>query len=229
MASSLHQQLKSCYVASTTQHEVMVDGFRIDAIDNSGHLIEVQCASLAAIRSKIARLLSGHDVIVVKPLPARKRITTLHREGGEILSSRFSPAKQTIAHLFLELVHFPVFPNARLRLDVLLTEQEEIRIPPTKDASWRKRFSVKDRSLVTIRRCVELRTAKDLWNALGLTLPDTFTTADIQKAGQIPRWLAQKIAWCMRRMEFLEVCGKLGNTLVYRRARRVRKRRLHAA
>ncbi|MFN9720319.1 MAG: hypothetical protein ACK58L_16605, partial [Planctomycetota bacterium] len=190
--------------------------YRIDAVDSCGQLIEVQCASLAAIRGKIARLLSSHDVIVVKPLAARKKITTLHRKGGEIVRSRFSPMKATLAHLFLELVHFPVFPNKRLRLDVLLTEQEEIRIPPSEYTSWRKRFSVEDRSLVSIRRCVELRTARDLWNALDLTLPKMFTTADIQKAGQMPRWLAQKIAWCFRRMDFFKVCGKSGNSLVYR-------------
>ncbi len=229
MATSLHQQLKEHYVASTTQHEVVVDGFRIDAIDSRGQLIEIQCASLSAIRSKIARLVSGHDVIVVKPLAARKRITTLHRRGGDVVSSRFSPVKHTLAHLFLELVHFPVFPSARLRLDVLLTEQEEIRVPPTERSSWRKKYSVEDRSLVTVQRCVKLRTAKDLWNALELTLPETFTTSDIEEAGQIPRWLAQKLAWCFRRMEFLEVCGKTGNSMIYRQVRRARKRRPAAA
>ena len=84
MATALHTQLKSHYVTAEDRHEVVVDQYRIDAIDKRGRLIEIQCASLAAIRDKISRLLETHQVIVVKPLAARKKITTLHRPGGEI-------------------------------------------------------------------------------------------------------------------------------------------------
>ena len=98
MATSLHQQLKAHYVAESDQHEVVVGGYRIDAVDRQGRLIEIQCATLSAIRDKIRRLVEEHDVIVVKPLAARKKITMLHRRGGDIVSSRFSPVKQTIAH-----------------------------------------------------------------------------------------------------------------------------------
>lgn len=224
LATSLHQQLKAHYVAESDQHEVVVGGYRIDAVDRQGRLIEIQCATLSAIRDKIRRLVEEHDVIVVKPLAARKKITTLHRRGGDIVSSRFSPVKQTIAHVFLELVHFGVFPHPRLRLDVLLTEQEEIRIPPTERSSWRKKYSVDDRTLVTVHQQVKLKTARDLWKILDLQLPERFTTADMMQVSGMPRWLAQKAAWCFRRMEFIEVCGKTGNSMVYKLARPVRQR-----
>lgn len=110
------------------RHEVVLDKYRIDAIDKRGRLIEIQCASLAAIRDKIRFcLLESHQVIVVKPLAARKRITTLNRQGGEIVSSRYSPSRQTLPQLFKELVHFGVFPHPRLQLDIVMTEQEEFQ------------------------------------------------------------------------------------------------------
>ena len=140
MATALHKQLKSHYVAAEDRHEVVVDQYRIDAIDKRGRLIEIQCASLAAIRDKVRHLVESHQVIVVKPLAARKKITTLHRLGGDVVSSRYSPARQTLVHLFKELVHFGIFPHSRLRLDVVLTEQEEIRVPPTSRSSWKKKF-----------------------------------------------------------------------------------------
>lgn len=216
MATLLHQQLKEHYVADSERHEVVVGGFRIDAVDRRGRLIEIQCASLSAIRNKIRTLVDDHQVIVVKPLAARKKIVTLHRRGGDVVSSRFSPVRQTLAHVFLELVHFGVFPHPRLQLDVLLTEQEEIRVPPTERSSWRKKYSVEERTLVTVSQHIRLKSAADLWKALELQLPDQFTTADLVTASRMPRWLAQKAAWCLRRMEFLEVCGKQGNTIVYR-------------
>lgn len=229
MATLLHQQLKEHYVSDPDRHEVVVGGFRIDAVDRKGRLIEIQCASLSAIRNKIRTLVDDHQVVVVKPLAARKKIVTLHRRGGDIVSTRFSPVRQTIAHVFLELVHFGIFPHPRLQLDVLLTVQEEVRVPPTERSSWRKKYSVEERTLVTVEHHVKLKTANDLWKALDLQLPEQFTTADLVNASQMPRWLAQKAAWCFRRMEFFEVCGKAGNSVVYRLAKVARPKRRKAA
>ena len=136
MATQLHNQLKLHYVSDETQHEVDLDGYRIDAIDGDGRLIEVQCASLLAIRDKIRKLTKKHKVVVVKPLAARKKLLKKARRNGKVVSSRYSPAKQTLPYIFLELVHFTkAFPHRNLQLDVLLTEQEEIRVPP-KRKTW---------------------------------------------------------------------------------------------
>lgn len=229
MATMLHQQLKQHYVADSKRHEVIVGGFRIDAIDGRGRLIEIQCASLSAIRDKIRTLVEDHQVIVVKPLAARKKIVTLHRIGGDIVSSRFSPVRQRVSHIFMELVHFGVFPHPRLQLDVLLTEQEEIRIPPTARSSWKKKYSVEERNLVSVQEQVKLKSASDLWKALDIQLPAQFTTADLVAASGMPRWLAQKAAWCFRRMEFFDVCGKQGNAVVYRLAKPARGGKRRAA
>jgi hypothetical protein len=113
-------------------------------------------------------LVESHQVIVVKPLAARKRITTLNRQGGEIVSSRYSPSRQTLPQLFKELVHFGVFPHPRLRLDIVMTEQEEFRVPPTSRSSWRKKYSVSERTLVEVQAQIQLKTAADLWKALDI-------------------------------------------------------------
>ena len=160
---------------------------------------------------------------MVKPLAARKKITTLHRQGGDVVSSRYSPVRQSLAHLFKELVHFGVFPHPRLRLDVLLTEQEEIRVPPTAGSSWRKKYSVAERVLVEVQQQVQLKSAADLWKALDIQLPEKFTTSDLAALGRMPVWLAQKAAFCFRRMEFFTVCGKQGNAVVYRMSGKSRR------
>ena len=48
-------------------------------------------------------------------------------------------------------------------------------------------------------------------------LPDTFTTADIAAGLAIPRWLAQKMAYCLREMGALEVVGKQSRSRLYKR------------
>ena len=63
---------------------------------------------------------------------------------------------------------------------------------------------------------IQLKTAADLWRAIDVPLTGEFTTADLVTASGMPRWLAQKAAFCFRRMEFFDVCGKQGNAISYR-------------
>jgi hypothetical protein len=226
MATSLHQQLKEYYVSDPACHEVDLDDYRIDAIAPDGQLIEVQCASLSAIRDKIKKLTKRHQVTVVKPLAWKKKLLKKQRSNGKVVSSRYSPSHETLPYIFLELVHFTnAFPHPNLQLDILLTEQEEIRIP-SKRKTWRRKHSVQDRRLVSVERTISIRTASDLWKQLEISLSGEFTTAELAEAGDMPRWLAQKAAWCFRQMKFLEATGKQGNAIVYRR---VTKRPLRRA
>lgn len=224
MATTLHQQLKEHYVSDRARHEVELNDFRIDAVADDGRLIEIQCASLSAIRDKISRLTERHPVTVVKPLAWKKKLLKKNRRNGRVTSSRYSPARQTLPYIFLELVHFTsAFPHPNLQLDVLLTEQEEVRVPARRK-TWRRKHSVQDRRLVSVERTVSVCTPHDLWEQLGLTLPAAFTTADLAAAGDMPRWLAQKAAWCFRTMGFLEPAGKQGNSIVYRQKQHQQRR-----
>lgn len=216
MATSLHNQLKLHYVADESRHEVDLDGYRIDAIDDKNRLIEVQCASLMAIRDKIQALTKTHQVLVVKPLAARKRLLKKERRNGKVVSRRYSPIRESLADVFLELVHFTqAFPHPNLQLDVLLTEQEEVRVP-SKRKSRRRSHSVQDRRLVAVQRTISLHSALDLWNELELDVPEVFTTATLAEGGQMSRWLAQKAAYCFRQMHLIEACGKQANSVQYR-------------
>lgn len=217
MATSIHQQLKQHYVADESQHEVDLDGYRIDAIDEEQRLIEIQCASLLAIRDKIQTLTAaGHQVVVVKPLATRKKLMKKERSNGKVVSQRYSPTKETLPWIFQELVHFTsAFPHPNLQLDILLTEQEEIRVP-AKRKTWRRKHSVQDRRLVEVQETISVRTPNDLWKLLQADVPEVFTTADLAKSAAMPRWLAQKAAYCFRTMELFEVCGKQGNAIEYR-------------
>ena len=74
---------------------------------------------------------------------------------------------------------------------------------------------MEDRRLVTVRERYEFRTAADLLTLLPPTLPESFTTADIAREADIPRWLAQKMAYCLRKTEAVHVVGKTGNAMLY--------------
>ena len=220
METSLHRELKALYSPDADRREVAVEGFRIDAVDGD-RLIEIQYGSLGAIRDKVRRLLATHEVHVVKPLAARKFLVT--RKRGKVVSARYSPARETVFDLFYDLVHFVgVFPHPRLTLDVLLTEQEEHRVPARK-RRWRsKGHRIEDRLLRSVHGRTVLRTAGDLAGLLPLGLPQCFTTAELAASAGIPRWLAQKMAYCLRKTGAVAVAGKQRNSIVYRRASALR-------
>ncbi len=218
METTLHRQLKEHYAADAALREVTLDGYRIDAIVD-GRLIEVQSAPLGAIRDKVRQLLERHEVVVVKPLAARKTLIKYKRRGGRIDSVRLSPRRETVYDLFLELVNFvTVFPHPRLTLEVVLTEQEEHRVPAAK-RRWRsKGFRVEDRRLVGIGQIHSFRSRRDLLALLPESLSCGFSTADLARATGLPRWHAQKIAYCLRKVDAIELIGKSGNSCLYRRA-----------
>lgn len=215
METSLHRQLKSYYAPNAECEEVTLGDYRIDAIDGD-RLIEIQHGSLGAIRDKVRCLLEDYDVHVVKPIAARKYLVKRKKKNGETISARFSPRRGSVFDLFEDLVHFTnVFPHPRLTLEVALTIQEEHRIAKKPRRFRGKDYRIEDRVLRSVEEQIELNTAGDLLNLIPGKLPSPFHTKDLAKAAGIQRWLAQKMAYCLRNTGAINLVGKEKNALLY--------------
>ena len=120
MESTLHRQLKERFGPECGgRAEVRVGGFRIDAIDPEGRLVEVQAAPLGAIRAKLGKLLVDCQVRVVKPVPIIRRIVRRDRANGPDLSSRRSPSRGQLLDVFDDLIGLAkVFPHPNLAVEV---------------------------------------------------------------------------------------------------------------
>lgn len=214
MESTLHQQLKRLYAGAEQENEISVDGFRIDAIVDR-RLIEIQCSSLGAIRDKVRTLCRRHDVTVVKPVIARKRIVRHARRRGPVVSQRWSPRRETVLSLFDDLVHFTsAFPHDRLLLQVIAVEVQEHRVPRRR-RRWRQPdYRIADRELLTVVERRDFRSPAD-FAALLPELPDPFTTADVAAAADISAWLARKAAYFLRETGAWTAVGKRGNARLY--------------
>lgn len=200
--------------------EQSLAGYRIDAI-RAGVLVEIQHGGLAAIRRKVGKLLETHSVLVVKPLVARKQLVKLGRRGGQEVSRRQSPKQGSWLDLFHELVHFTgVFPHPRLTLHTPLVEIEERRYPGHGNRRrWRRSdHVVEDQRLLAVLGVRRFQTAGDLLSLLPAELPRPFHSGHLAEALGIPRWIAQRITYCLRQTGAATLCGKAGNTLLYERA-----------
>lgn len=217
METSLHRDLKTLYAGKDAQFEVALGNYRIDVVSD-GLLVEIQHGSLAAIRDKVKKLLRKHRVLVVKPIVVRKRLVKRAVKEGEILHRRLSPKRGSLLDLFEDLVHFTqVFPHERLTLDVPLVEIEEWRHPGHgRRRRWRENdHEVEDQKLLAVQAVHRLQTTNDLRNLISCPLPTPFHTGDLAESLGVRRWIAQRIAYCFRKMGVVCEAGKQGNARLY--------------
>lgn len=218
--TTLHQQLKSLYAGDESSTEVRLGGFRIDAIAEDGELIEIQHASLGALRNKTRKLLSARGqrrLRIVKPIVRSKRITTLCSQKGKVLRSRMSPKTGDWLDLFADLVYFVgVFPRRGLTLEVVLIDAEEFRIDRIPKRRRGKKYQSLDIQLLALGDRINLTSVADLMRRMPLQqLDGSFDTKQLALALKKPRWLAQKAAFCLRTIGGIIPVGKCGNSQLY--------------
>jgi len=214
MESTLHRQLKEQFGLETGGRvEVSVDGFRIDAIDPEGRLVEVQAAPLGAIKAKLGRLLDAHEVRVIKPVPLLRRIVRVDRQSGRDLSSRRSPSRGELLDVFDDLIGIArLFPHPNLTVEVLGVEIEEVRV-----ARSRRGDRVTDRRLVSVLSTTILRTGEDLWSLLPVDFDGPFTTLDCARKLDRTVAFAQRVAYCLRHSGAVAEQGFLQRRRLYSR------------
>ena len=111
--------------------------------------------------------------------------------------------------LFYELVYTPCLVKEKnFSLEVLLIEEEELRCYDGR-GSWRRRgVSVKDRKLIQVFDRVVFEDSRDFRELLPKELNDCFTNRVLALRMGISINLAQKITYCLRKMNLLSIVGQ---------------------
>jgi len=214
---SLHADLKEWYARPGDNFEVKVDGYVIDII-RSELLIEIQTSNFSALKKKLTKLIQQNHLRLVYPIAQEKWIVKLPQEVGGETKRRKSPKRGSYADLFRELVRFPQLvlrPN--FSMDVLLIQEEEVRrFEGTR--GWRRRGWVTDeRYLLEIVDWKRFEKPADYASFIPGDLPDHFTTKDLAECTGQPRWLAQKMAYCLRKMDLINPVGNRTRSILYER------------
>ena len=239
METSLHRELKRLYAGTAAQVEVRHGNYRIDVVDGN-ELVEIQHGSLAAIRNKVRSLLEAHRVRVVKPIVCNKLLVKRKRKQGPIVDQRQSPKRGTLLSIFDELVYFTkAFPHPRLTLELVLVDIEEWRYPGHgRRRRYRQNdFVVEDQKLSAVHGAHRLQTAADLRALLAAArssaalskLPTIFHTSHLAEHLDVQRFIAQRIAYCLRETGAALQVGKQGNSLLYQFAPSVKARKRRKA
>jgi hypothetical protein len=93
--------------------------------------------------------------------------------------------------------------------------EEEIRRDDGQGSWRRKGWSIADRRFLEVVSRHMFKKPSDFLTLIPNDLSDPFSTQDLADGIKQPRWLAQKMAYCLRNMGVIDVVGKNGNSLLY--------------
>jgi hypothetical protein len=190
--SSLHAAIKDFLALPGDRFEVPLAGFVIDIV-RGDELIEIQTGSFGALGNKLDRLLGDYQIRIVHPVAFE---TWIVRPGKR---TRKSPRHGSVLDLFAELTSLPtLLDHPNLTLEVLLIEEEQLR-----ESGGRGERKIMDRRLRAVRAWRRFEDVSDLSALLPVTLPSTWTTADLAEAAGITRRLAQAMAYCLSANELI--------------------------
>ncbi|MCY4625872.1 MAG: hypothetical protein OXC99_12860 [Chloroflexi bacterium] len=215
---SLHRTLKERYSVAESVTEQAIDGFVADVV-TAGRIFEIQTGGFGPLKGKLSRLLESYPVTLVHPIARDRYIVRAADDPDAPPMRRKSPRHGSVFDVFQALVSIPsLLAHPNLTLEVVMTIEEEVRVPRVR-ARWRRPgYTRVDRRLVDVVETHAITSMADLFTMVDAKLPEQFTTNDLAAAMKSTRSVAQQAAYCFREAGVADICAKDGNSLMYRRA-----------
>lgn len=212
---TLHEQLKELYAKETGEIESTLGDYRVDVV-RGDLLIEIQTRSFSSIRDKLKDLVKDNRVRLVHPIAFNKWIIRLSGDGKQ-LSRRKSPRIGRVEDIFYELVYLPMLlMNPSFELEVVLVNLEEFWIDDGKGSWRRRRWSIHDKRMIELQERHLFYSPEDFRKLLPETLPLEFTSTQLSKESKLTPRLAQKMLYCLTKMNIVERDGKKGRAYLYK-------------
>jgi hypothetical protein len=211
----LHAALKQWYTKPGDLTEAPVDGYTVDIV-RGDLLIEIQTQNLSSIRHKLTQLVARNKVRVVYPIARERWIVRKSRNGRRVLGRRKSPRHGRIESLFEELVSIAqLLAHPNFSLHVVGIQEEQIRHVNKGRNRRRKEWSIQERRLLQVVDQWLFETPRDMMKIIPAELPEPFTTKELSQVTNQPVWLAQKMAYCLRKMGAITAAGKRSRNVLY--------------
>lgn len=211
---SLHEQLKEVYAKETGEIESTLGDYRVDVI-RGDLLIEIQTKSFSSIKDKLRDLSKGKRVRLVHPIAYQKWIIRLDK-NGERVKRRKSPKRGRVEDIFYELVYMPrLLMNHNFELEVAMVDMEEYWIDDG-NGSWRRKYwSIHDKKLLKLNEQHLFMNPMDFKTLIPESLPTQFTSTMLADESGLRKKLAQKMLYCLRKMNVVRRTGKRGRAYLY--------------
>ena len=178
----LHIILKKYFEEDPAYHEIKVNGFIAD-VCRDGEITEIETSGFSGLGPKLEAYLPEYRVNLVHPLAAKKYVSWIDPETGEISPRKKSPKKEGVWDTVFELVRIlPYVNHENLTVIAPMLEIDEYR----RLDGWsrdRKRGSNRyERVPVELMEIAVLHTDDDYRAQIPEDLPERFTAKEFCKA-----------------------------------------------
>jgi hypothetical protein len=212
----LHASLKHLYAGVNGELEVPFGNFVADVV-RDGVIYEIQTSSFSGLGGKMLALAAQRPVVLVHPIAQVKTLIKLNKDDSDAFTKRRSPKRGALVHIVRELVYIPaLLKHPNFCVEAVLIEEAEVRAFDERARRGRGGWRGKGRQLIKVLDRAKISTPQSLLDFLLADLPNPFTTKDLSLALEQPQEIAQQMAYCLRHMEVVQVCGKRGNALCYK-------------
>ncbi len=213
--NTLHTDLKWHYSESNEQLEKRVGKYIVDVV-REDLLIEIQTTNFSKIKNKIEVLLRENKVKLVHPIIQDKWIVNFDSHFNKIIRRRLSPLHCSYINVFEELIRIPrMISHPNFSIEIILVQIEEIREKSAR-GSWRRNgWSIYDKKLLNIIESKKFHNPTDFLYFIPRNIGLPFTNKELAEKLEKPLRLAQKVSYCLRKMEILKIVGKIGNALLF--------------
>ncbi len=186
---TLHAVLKNYKEPDQTRHEIAAAGYIADICnEEEKSIVEIQTANMEVMSRKLEAYLPEYSVTIVYPIPHRKWVIWIDPETGELLKKNRSNFIGTWYQMFPELYWIRNWlAKPGLCIEALLVDVEEYRLMDGWSNNGKRGSHRFDTIPLELIDTYTIRTKEDLAGLLPGTLPEEFTTRDLEDAVGIHR------------------------------------------
>lgn len=213
----LHLILKSYFEPSERCREVPHGGYIADILNADG-ITEIQTSGFANMRDKLEAFLPDMPVTLVFPIAARKYVSWIDPESGEISRRSPSPKKGKPFDAVPEMVFIrPYLNDPHLTVRAVLLEIDEYRMLDGRRSLSRKRGSSRYERIPTdICGIYDFHGAGDFLALLPYEPGEVVTAHALADAARFRGRDVSAMTRVLQDVGAMERCGKDGNAILYR-------------
>ncbi len=182
---TLHAVFKRYYEPDAACHEAKTGSFIAD-IRKGDKIVEIQTHGLYRMKKKLTAFLSDYDVTVVHPIPHKRTVRWIEGDGS-FSPPRKSPKTGKYADAVSELLGIrDLLLHPRLSVVLSLVDCNDYKVRSGRVG--RKRGAMRfERIPTALVSELRLTYPRDYLAFLPADLPETFTSADVARAGKLHR------------------------------------------
>jgi len=214
----LHIILKRYFEEDTQFHEVKVNGFIAD-VCRDGEIVEIETSGFSGLKPKLEAYLPDYKVTLVHPLAARKYVSWIDPETGDISPRKKSPKKVSVYDTLFEMVRIlPYVNHENLTVAIPMLEIDEYRMLDGWSRDRKRGSNRYERIPVDLLDLVTLHADEDFRRQIPGELGEKFTAGDFCRAAKVNERIGRGVLKVMEMRGILEKTEeKQGRSMLWKR------------